>query len=71
MRIGLVAAVASGFGQFVLTRLPLTLDTNAWYFGYSVMTVLVLVSTAVFCAIVATAAAAQSPRALQRSMSAP
>jgi len=70
MRIGLVAAAASLFCQLVLTQLPLTLDTAAWYFGYSAMTMLGMVSIAVFCAIVATAAAVQSPRALQRSISA-
>jgi hypothetical protein len=68
MRVGFVAATAALLCLFELSRLPLTFDANAWYFGYSVMTIIFIVSIAVACSIVASGSAV-APTELRRDAS--
>ena len=47
LRVGLLAQVAMMFTD-LLVRVPLTLDMNAWYFGNSLVVLLVLAALAVY-----------------------
>jgi hypothetical protein len=69
MRVGLLSAIASLYCQFLLIQFPLTLDTSAWYFGYSIVTLLIIVAMAVYGALVASASGVP-PHRLRHSMAA-
>jgi serine/threonine-protein kinase len=58
LRIGLLALSAALLVQFVMTRLPVTLDFNAWYFGSSMLILLLIAGLAAYGCLVATS----SPR---------
>lgn len=42
LRLGLLTWTAALLVQFLLTRLPITLDTNAWYYESSLLTLLLI-----------------------------
>ena len=46
-RVGLVAYVALFFSD-VLLRVPMTLDPKAWYFGYSLVVLIILAALATY-----------------------
>jgi hypothetical protein len=46
MRVGLLAAVVTLMCERLLTRLPMTLELDAWYFGSSLIVLLVIVGVA-------------------------
>jgi hypothetical protein len=48
LRIGLLAGVTMSMTGWLLTRIPLTLDFNAWYAGSSAMVLLVVVASAIW-----------------------
>ena len=47
-RYGLLALAALTFAGLVLMRLPITFDTSAWYFGRSLIGIVILVALAVY-----------------------
>ncbi len=71
MRVSFLAAIVSLYCQFILLQLPLTLDTRAWYFGYSIVALLVIVLLGVYGAVVSSASRRPSSHPLRHSMSAP
>ena len=71
MRVSFLAAIISLYCQFMLQLVPLTLDTRAWYFGYSIVALLVIVALAVYGALVSSASQRPAPHPVRRDMSAP
>jgi hypothetical protein len=54
LRIGLLALSAALLVQFVMTRLPVTLDFNAWYFGSSMLILLLIAGLGAYGCLVTT-----------------
>jgi serine/threonine-protein kinase len=52
LRLGLLAWTTALFVQFLLTRLPITLDTSAWYYESSVLTLLLIGGLAAYGCLV-------------------
>jgi hypothetical protein len=55
LRLGLLASAAAVAAQFLLIRLPITLDVGAWYFGSSALVLLLIAALATYGCIVAVA----------------
>jgi hypothetical protein len=53
MRVGLLAAAVALMCERLVTRLPITLHLDAWYFGSSLVVLLLVVGVAIFGLIVA------------------
>jgi hypothetical protein len=71
MRVSFLSAIISLHCRFMLLLVPLTLDTSAWYFGYSIVALLVIVTLALYGALVSSAPQRPSPHPLRREISAP
>jgi serine/threonine-protein kinase len=52
LRLGLLAWTTALVVVFVLTRLPLTLDVNSWYFGSSTLSLLLIIGLATYGSVV-------------------
>jgi hypothetical protein len=52
LRLGLLAWATALLVQFLLTRLPITLDTSAWYYEPSLLTLLVIGGLAAYGCLV-------------------
>jgi hypothetical protein len=57
LRLGLLAWTVAVLVQFLLTRLPITLDTNAWYYESSLLTLLLIAGLAMYGCLVLVQAA--------------
>lgn len=53
LRLGLLTWTAALLVQFLLTRLPITLDTNAWYYESSLLTLLLIGGLATYSCLTA------------------
>lgn len=71
MRVSFLASIISLHCQFMLLLAPLTLDTRAWYFGYSIVALLVIGALTLYGALVSSASQRPSPHPLRRELSAP
>ena len=69
LSLGLVAYASSLLAQFFLTRFPLTLDTNAWYFGSSTLILLMIAALATYACVVALGPGMLSPESAARRTS--
>ena len=69
LRLGLVAYASSLLAQFFLTRFPLTLDTNAWYFGSSTLILLMIAALATYVCVVVLGPGMLSPESAARRTS--
>ena len=66
LRLGLLAWSVALLVQFLLTRLPITLDTNAWYYESSLLTLLLIGGLAAYGCL--TAVQARSHRAAANTL---
>jgi hypothetical protein len=62
LRVGLLALTVTLLVQMLLARLPITLDTTAWYYESSLLTLLVISGLAAYgCLVLVQAAPRRSP----------
>jgi hypothetical protein len=65
LRFGLLSWSATLFALFVMTRLPVTLDVSAWYYGSSLLILLLIGGLAAYGCLVAVA---RPPRAVAEKL---